>query len=143
MSRSGDTSEAFGGPFIYTIVLLLLTSLFFTNSPIGVVAATQMAVGDGVADLIGRRLGKTKWWFDDKKSYAGSIAFTIAGFFTSWALLEWFYMSGALTDSVQDLPARLLLISATCALVEVLPIKLVDDNWSVPLAAAGLSTLLL
>ena len=27
--------------------------------------------------------------------------------------------------------------------VEVLPIKLVDDNWSVPLAAAGLSTLLL
>ena len=39
---------------MYTIVLFLGTFLFFRSSPIGVVAITQMAAGDGIADIIGR-----------------------------------------------------------------------------------------
>lgn len=52
--RSGSKSEALGGPLLYTIVLFLGTLLFFRDSPIGVVAISQMAAGDGIADIIGR-----------------------------------------------------------------------------------------
>jgi dolichol kinase len=55
-SRSGSKTEALGGPLIYTTVLFLCTLLFFRDSPIGVVAMTQMAAGDGIADIIGRQV---------------------------------------------------------------------------------------
>jgi phytol kinase len=67
ISRSGSKSEALGGPLIYTIVLLLGTFLFFRDSPIGVVAICQMAAGDGIADIVGRRWGDLKWPFSEKK----------------------------------------------------------------------------
>ena len=44
---------------IYTTVLFLCTVFFFRDSPIGVVAMSQMAAGDGIADIIGRHV------FDD------------------------------------------------------------------------------
>lgn len=52
--RSGSNSEALGGPLLYTIMLFLGTLLFFRGSPIGVVAISQMAAGDGIADIVGR-----------------------------------------------------------------------------------------
>jgi len=55
VSRTGEAKEALGGPFIYTIVLLLATALLFEDCSAGVVAVAQMAAGDGVADLVGRR----------------------------------------------------------------------------------------
>lgn len=149
VSRSGQPREAFGGPFIYTIVLLAATGLFFTSSPVGVVGVAQMAAGDGLADIVGRRLGKTgKWWFDKDKSYAGSAAFFVAAFGASWGLLEWLGYWGALVldESVTQgggLPLRLAAISLVCMIVEVLPGDWIDDNWSVPVAGALLAQALL
>jgi phytol kinase len=55
ISRSGDVRESLGGPFIYVMVLLSLTLLFWKDSAIGIVSLATMACGDGLADLIGRR----------------------------------------------------------------------------------------
>ncbi len=57
--RSGDARESLGGPFIYIMVLLFSTLLFWRDLPVGVVLFTTMACGDGLTDLVGRRLGST------------------------------------------------------------------------------------
>ena len=59
VSRSGQASEALGGPFIYTLILVLCTGALWRSAP-AVVAISQMAAGDGVADLAGRRWGQKK-----------------------------------------------------------------------------------
>ena len=145
ISRSGDAKEALGGPFIYVMVLLISTLFFWTDTPIGIVSVATMAVGDGVADLVGRRYGQTnKWFFNKDKSMAGSAAFVAGSFVASFSLISWLIHMGsmdALSLSPLSLCIRLLAIAIICAGVELIPIG--DDNWSVPFSAAVLSALLL
>jgi dolichol kinase len=145
ISRSGRAEEALGGPFVYVLVLLFVTLFCFTDSPVGIISIAAMAVGDGLADLIGRRYGKTnKWMFNKDKSVAGSTAFILGALLGSFALLSWLIGWGVMEPlklSALDLIGRLLLISVLCAAVELIPA--VDDNWSVPFAAAVLSSYLL
>ena len=129
ISRSGDPSEVLGGPYVYTWVLLLAALLAF-RSPYAVVGVAQMAVGDGLADIIGRRFGSKKWFCNPDKSYAGSLAFIIGATVASMGLLRWLGFPAPL--------APLFTISCACALVEVL-LTDVDDNVSVPLVGGLLA----
>jgi len=141
LSRSGDAKEVVGGPFYYTLVLLLATALSW-RSIAGVVAVCQMAVGDGFADIIGRKLGKNKWPFSPDKSIEGSAAFALSAFVSSLLMLGGCHALGytSLTMSVAALP--LLVISVACAGVELFP-QLGDDNLTVPFFGALLAKLLL
>lgn len=144
VSRSGDKSEALGGPFIYVCLFQLFTLLFWRSSPIGVVAISTMAAGDGMADLVGRRFGRTnKWWFSEDKSIAGSVAFTISSALTSYGILEFFMYTGVYQSALvgMDLFLRVSAISLVCAAIELLPIG--DDNYNVPFGAAILAAFLL
>lgn len=145
ISRSGDAKEALGGPFIYVLVLLFSTLFFWTDTPIGIVSVATMAVGDGLADLIGRRYGSTnKWSFNKDKTMAGSAAFVAGSFVGSLGLISWLTRMGTM-DSLALSPialgVRLLAIAIVCAGVELIPVG--DDNWSVPISAAILSAILL
>lgn len=97
-----------------------------------------------MADIVGRRLGKgNKWPFSEDKSIAGSVAFVIASTVTSTALAAWMSYTGCLTLPLPmpELVPRIAAISLWSAGVELLPYA--DDNWTVPLAAAVLSLVLL
>eukprot|EP00566_Odontella_aurita_P010097 CAMPEP_0113541390 /NCGR_PEP_ID=MMETSP0015_2-20120614/9005_1 /TAXON_ID=2838 /ORGANISM="Odontella" /LENGTH=418 /DNA_ID=CAMNT_0000441291 /DNA_START=17 /DNA_END=1273 /DNA_ORIENTATION=+ /assembly_acc=CAM_ASM_000160 len=144
VSRSGDASEALGGPFVYVLVLFASIIAFWTDDLKGVVAVSTMAAGDGVADLIGRRFGKNnKWFFNQSKSVAGTTAFAVAAFLTSTALAWWLGHAGALTlpMAFEDVTVRIAAISIVCAFVELIPFG--DDNWTVPLSAAVLTATLI
>lgn len=145
ISRSGDAEEALGGPFVYVMVLLFFTFFCFTDSPVGVVAIATMAAGDGLADLVGRRFGSNnKWPFNTDKSVAGSAAFVSGALVASFGLISWLTGFGVMDPlhlSTLDLFGRLLFISVVCAAVELIPTG--DDNYSVPLSAAILSSYLL
>ncbi|KAG8458825.1 hypothetical protein KFE25_005252 [Diacronema lutheri] len=144
VSRSGERSEVLRGPFIYVLVLLGATVLCWRASAVGVVAIAQMAVGDGVADIVGRRLGgSNRWPFNPSKSVAGSVAFVAGATGASIGLLAWLGAWGVLAPLAPDTPLRLLLISVACAAVELLPTDVLDDNVSVPLVGAGLALALL
>jgi phytol kinase len=65
ISRTGERTEALGGPFIYTVVLFTATVLGW-RTPAAAVAVCQMAVGDGIADIFGRRFGTIKWPFNKR-----------------------------------------------------------------------------
>ena len=129
ISRSGDPSEVLGGPYVYTWVLLLAALVAF-RTPYAIVAVAQMAVGDGLADIIGRRFGSKKWFCNPDKSYAGSLAFVLGATVASMGLLRWLGFPAPL--------APLFTISCACALVEVL-LTDVDDNVSVPLVGGLLA----
>mmetsp|Transcript_31730 Transcript_31730/g.67259 ORF Transcript_31730/g.67259 Transcript_31730/m.67259 type:complete len:434 (+) Transcript_31730:45-1346(+) len=145
ISRSGDAREALQGPFFYTLVLFLSTFFCWTDSPIGIVSIATMAVGDGLADLIGRRFGSNnKWPFNKSKSMAGSAAFAIGSLFGSLGLLSWLIGWGVMDPfglSLLGLMGRLAVIAVICAAIELVPI--VDDNWSVPISAALLASVFL
>ena len=139
LSRTGDPREVLGGPLLYTWVLLAASLFFFRSAP-AAVGVAQMAVGDGLADIVGRRFGAKKWFFNADKSYAGSLAFVGGAGLASFGLLKWFGLAPGFDAS---LIGGVLALSCACALVEVLPpLGFIDDNLSVPAAGAALALLL-
>jgi|LauGreDrversion4_1035100.scaffolds.fasta_scaffold19072_3 dolichol kinase len=144
ISRSGDKKEALEGPMVYTLVLVAATA-FGWRSLVSVVAVNQMAIGDGMADIIGRKFGRNRWpkWIEKsgKKSVEGSVAFAFFAFVACALMVELFKLSGlAAIGAAQAAPA-LLLISVVAAIVELLPLG--DDNLTVPLTSAVLAAILL
>lgn len=136
VSRSGDPKEVLGGPLLYTYVVAVCTVLGFRSTP-AVVAMSQMAVGDGLSDIVGRRFGKTKWCWNKNKSLVGSFAFTIGASLSTMGLLRWLGLVGVIST---NLVATIALISTVCALVESLPsCGVIDDNLSVPIVGAALA----
>ena len=76
MSRTGDPKEILRGPLFYGIMFVVLTLLFWKDSPIGIVALMMMCGGDGIADIIGRRVQSPKTFLERRKircGFAGGI----------------------------------------------------------------------
>jgi phytol kinase len=144
VSRSGDAKEAVGGPFIYVVILAVAIVLFWRDSAVGIVALSTLAVGDGMADLVGRRLGSTNKWPNSSKSVAGSLAFWSASTAVTTGLLWWMQYTGCITLPLDIVSTAFIVAGITfaSAALEVMPI-FGDDNYTVPLSAALLSILFL
>ncbi len=132
MSRTGDRREILRGPLIYGIVFVILTLLFWRDSPIGIIALMLMCGGDGIADVVGRRIPSPKLPWGREKTWIGTISVLVGGFILA-AFILWIYVSASVFPapfSAYLLP--LLLLSLTAAAVESLPFHDVD-NFTVPL----------
>lgn len=117
------------GAISYFFVLLVLVLVF----PLPVVAACWaiLALGDGMATLIGQKFRVKELPWNKKKSYAGTGAFLIFGTLGSVALLKWMLpeLSG---NIIFFLSLKTVIVAA---IVESLPWK-INDNVSVPLVSA-------
>ncbi len=60
LSRTGDRREILQGPLFYGIIFVLITIFYWYDSPIGITALMALCGGDGLADVLGRRLGEGK-----------------------------------------------------------------------------------
>ena len=144
VSREGDKVELLKGPLIYTIVLVVTTALYWRGSPEGVAALALMCGGDGLADIVGRRLGAGNalpW--NTSKSAAGSAAMFLGGFGCSLFYVWLFHACGYVEVDASAASARLALIAAVCTVAESLPVTgLLDDNISVPVLALALGVAL-
>uniref|UniRef100_A0A383VCW5 Dolichol kinase n=1 Tax=Tetradesmus obliquus TaxID=3088 RepID=A0A383VCW5_TETOB len=148
VSRSGSSSELLRGPLAYVLVLLAATTLTWRQHPAGLVAVAMMCGGDGLADIGGRRWGGScalPW--NAGKSWAGSAAMLLGGLAASLGALSYFMHFGYLPQlqalGTAELLQRLAAISLACTAVESLPSHWLDDNITVSVTAATLSTLLL
>ncbi len=143
MSRTGNRLEILRGPLMYGIVFILVTLLFWRNSPLGIIALMILCAGDGMADIIGSRSGNMSHLpWSPRKSWLGSMAMFLAGWLTS-ALITWiFILSGLIMLSNTRLLIGTGVIALVCALVESLPFSDID-NLTVPLAALCLGYLIL
>jgi len=134
MSRTGDRRELLYGPLQYGVMFVLLTLLFWMNSPVGIVALLILCAGDGMADLVGRRFGHSRLPFNPRKSWAGSIAMVIASLAFSLAYLALFNAVGVLN---LDLAAALLPLFLICLAATVVEaVSGADmDNVTITVAA--------
>ena len=134
MSRSGDRREILRGPLYYGIVFVVLTILFWTHSPIGMVALMLMCGGDGLADILGRRLGTVKLPWSQSKSVAGTLSMFVGGFIFGLLILGVYVAAGYFTGPwLHYLPA-IFVIALAGTIVESLPFKDID-NITVTLTA--------
>jgi phytol kinase len=137
MSRSGDRREILRGPLFYGIVFVVLTILYWKDSPIGMVALMLMCGGDGLADVLGRRYGRIGLPWNTRKSWVGSLGMLLGGWIFSAAILAVYIAAGVFPGPwVSYLPA-ISLIAIAGTLVESFPLEDVD-NITITLVAVFL-----
>jgi phytol kinase len=142
MSRSGDRREILRGPLLYGIVFVVLTIIYWKDTPIGMVALMLMCGGDGLADIMGRRFGQVKLPWSPGKSWMGSLGMFLGGWVFAVGIFTAYVAVGVFSGPVTPYLLRLTLIALVGTLVESLPLRDID-NITVTLAAVIMGYLLL
>lgn len=141
LSRTGDRREILRGPLFYGIIFVLLTILYWRESPIGVTALMVMCGGDGMADVIGRRVASARLPWNQNKSIAGSAAMFLGSYGLAALILGVSVALGFIAGPWNGYLIDLLWIGVAVTLVESLPLRDVD-NITITLTAAALGHLL-
>lgn len=141
MARHGDRREILRGPLFYGIVFVVLTVVYWLDSPIGIVALMILCGGDGLADIIGKRFPGRQLPWSPRKTWAGTITVFLGGLLFSVIILGIFQVAGVFDFQWGKLILTLALISLACAIVESLPVRDID-NLTVPFTAVILGHLL-
>jgi phytol kinase len=127
MSRSGDRREILKGPLYYGLVFVVLTLVYWKDSPIGIVALMIMCGGDGLADVAGRRWGARKLPWNTRKSWIGSLGMLLGGWILAAVIFSIFTFSGTFSGPVwKSLPALIVIVIA-CTIIETLPVNEIDN----------------
>lgn len=142
LSRTGDRREILRGPLFYGIIFVVLTIIYWKDSPIGMVALMLMCGGDGMADVIGRRFGKKKLPWASGKSWMGSLGMFLGGWSLALGILWVYLLAGVFAGPMSAYLPALTLIALAGTIVESLPLKDVD-NITVTLTAVILGHVLL
>ena len=127
MSRTGDRREILRGPFYYGIMFVLLTIIFWKDSPVGMIALMIMCGGDGIADLVGRHFNSLKLPYSPEKTVAGSLGVLIGGWLLSAFVLAIYTGTGIFARPFASFVLPLTIITLVGTLVESLPYRDVDN----------------
>ena len=140
MSRTGDRREILRGPLYYGIIFVILTILYWRNSPIGIIALMLVCGGDGLADIFGRRYGVRKLPWSAQKTWMGSLWIFIGSFILTLLVLEVYVLAGVFPAPISAYFLPVSVISLTVAFVEAIsPPDM--DNLTIALAAVVLGHL--
>ena len=127
MSRTVDRREILRGPLFYGIVFVAITVLYWKDSLIGIPALMMLCGGDGIADIVGRRVNLPKLPWSPQKTVAGSLSVFAGGWLMTifvFAVYVWF-------DAFSGPMIRFLVpvtwIALGAALVESLSFKDIDN----------------
>jgi phytol kinase len=135
MSRTGDPREILRGPLYYGIMFVVLTLVYWKDSPIGIIALMMLCGGDGIADIVGRRFISAKLPWSKDKSIAGSLGVFLGGFIMSAVIIYIFVAAGVFAGAFTSYLLPIAGIALAGALVETLHYKDID-NISMTLASA-------
>ena len=141
MSRTGDRREILKGPLFYGLIFILMTIIYWYDTPIGIVALMLMCGGDGLADILGRRYGKYKLPWSSQKSWIGSLGMFLGGWLFSGLILIAFVLAGIFPADWNVYIIGISIIALGCTIVESLPIRDID-NITVTITAVLLGHLL-
>jgi phytol kinase len=140
MTRTGNPREILRGPLFYGIVFVALTVIYWKDSPIGITALMMMCGGDGIADVIGRRVSSPKLAWSHEKSVAGSLSVFIGGWLMTVFVLFIYVSVGIFPAPFTSYLLPVTWIALGAALIESLPFKDVD-NITLAVASALLGHL--
>jgi len=127
MSRTGDRREILRGPLFYGLAFVAVTLIYWKDSLIGIPALMMMCGGDGVADIVGRRIASLKLPWAPEKSVAGTLSVFAGGWLMTIFVFAIYVWIGAFSGPVARflLPVTWIALGAT--LVESLPFKDIDN----------------
>jgi dolichol kinase len=133
------TAERSWRSALHGLIFVACTIVFWRTSPVGIVALMILCAGDGLADLVGRRLGRRRLPINPTKSWAGSAAMFLGGYATALLMVVAFEGGGLLQPSVAPGPAAVSIawIALACTVVEALPLPDLD-NLTISLTAVAL-----
>nr|BAN41720.1 hypothetical protein, conserved [Entamoeba invadens] len=79
--RNGDYKEMLYGPLNYCVTVSLLSLVFWRNYPPSVIGCGLLLWGDGMAEIIGKMIGRTEVMnpWGKKKTIEGAIAVMVCG----------------------------------------------------------------
>ena len=127
MTRTGNPKEILRGPLFYGIMFIVLTVVYWKDSPIGITALMMMCGGDGIADIVGRRVRSPKLFWSPEKSVAGSLS-VFAGGALLTALILFIYVSlGIFAAPFNMYLVPIFWVALGSMLIESLPFKDVDN----------------
>jgi phytol kinase len=135
MSRTGDPREILRGPLFYGIMFVALTLIFWRETPVGIVALMMLCGGDGIADLVGRRIKSQKLSWNEGKSVAGSIGVFVGGWILSALILLIYVNAGVFPAPFASYLMPLTWIALGTTIIESLPFKDVDNITATVVAA--------
>jgi phytol kinase len=127
MSRSGDRREILRGPLYYGVVFIVITLLYWRTSPIGIIGLMLMCGGDGLADVVGRRWGRSTLPWSARKTWIGSLGMFAGGWVFSIGILTLYLSAGYFGGTITDYLLPVTWIALVGTLVESLPIPDLDN----------------
>lgn len=127
LTRDGDRREILKGPLFYGIAFVLITIFYWMDNVIGIIALMMLCGGDGLADIVGRRVKSSVLPWSKGKSLAGSLAMFLGGFVFSIAIVQIFLMAGKLPGTLNAYLPGILIIGFVCTIVESLPTRDIDN----------------
>ena len=133
MTRTGDRRELLKGTFYFVIVGIICGTVFYKELP-GVLAMAVLGWGDGLAPIVGMKLGKMEYKVLCKKTVEGSLAF-FAGSLLAGMFFVWLIIPAAFNLSA------ILIIALVATIVEGVSPKEVD-NILIPVVVIALAFLL-
>jgi uncharacterized protein (TIGR00297 family) len=119
------------GILLYPLSVLALVLLFRHELWKAAAVWGVLALGDGMASLVGQAVGGPRLPWNPRKGWAGTLAMVLFGALGCAILVAW--TRGQAVDA--RLVVTSLLLALACAWVESVPTTL-DDNFTVPLVGA-------
>jgi uncharacterized protein (TIGR00297 family) len=129
------------GILLYPLAVLGLVLFFHDELWKAALVWGILALGDGMASLVGLAAGGSRLPWNPAKSWAGLAAFVVFGTLGASVLAAWTLRLPLAAWASPRLVALTVSVTLVCALVESLPTTL-DDNFTVPLAGAAAMALL-
>lgn len=122
------------GILLYPLSVLGLVLFFHTDEDLWMVAAVWgvLAFGDGMASLLGQRVGGPRLPWNRDKSWTGFVAFIVFGTLGAGVLSAWTLHLPLRSVLDMRILGVVLPLALVCALAESVPTTL-DDNLTVPL----------
>lgn len=133
MTRTGDKRELLKGTLYFVVVAMICGTIYYKQFS-GVLAMAVLGWGDGLAPIVGTRLGKMKYKILCEKSVEGSLAFLVG------SLLAGLFFVRLIVPEAYD-PGKIAIIAVVCTIIEGLSPKEVD-NLLIPAAVIGLAAVL-
>lgn len=127
MSRTGDRREILYGPLFYGLIFVLLTLVYWYDSPIGIIALMILCGGDGLADIFGRIKKNQNLPWSPEKSWFGSFGMFIGGWLLSVLVLFIFIQTGIFSGPITNYILPITLIALIATVIESIPIKDFDN----------------
>ena len=127
MSRTGDRREILRGPLFYGIMFVAINLIYWKDSLIGIPALMMMCGGDGIADIVGRRVRSAKLPWSPDKSVAGMLSVFVGGWLMTIFVFAIYVWIGAFGEPIVRFLLPVMWIALGATLVESLPFKDVDN----------------